>query len=170
METPKQPTSQSAQPSGGIGGDVRRLKSDGAATASELQEFFGRMRGRSPQEVLGMVAKSGLTRSIVVATLGFAVLLVACTVIPYYLDHRPAAAGAGAPDSAADGPDATRSDPANDAPGGTETPAGGDDTSAPGVPDGEKAVEALGIGQTKTADPDKNPLEGKLDDLLDKID
>jgi len=34
----------------------------------------------------------------------------------------------------------------------------------------EKATDAMGIGETKTADPDENPLENKLDSLLDGVD
>ena len=39
----------------------------------------------------------------------------------------------------------------------------------PGSPDAKKAVEIMGLGDTKAADPKTNPLENDLDDLLDDL-
>ena len=170
MESPKQHPPESKQPSGKIAGDFRRLKSDGAATVAELREFLGQMRGRNPKEVLGTVAESGLTRSILVATLGFAVLLAALTVVPYYLSDRDGpASGPAGKQSAAGAQDPAQGGQPEAAGGPALEPAGADKPSGAAKPGGEKVIDALGIGETKTAEPDKNPLENRLDHLLDKI-
>ena len=164
METPRQHPPESKQPSGKIAADLRRLKSDGAATVAELREFLTQMRGRNPKEVLGTVAESGLARSILAATLGFAMLLAVLTVVPYYLGERDGpASGPAGKRSAAGAQDPAPSGQPRAAGGPAQKPA---DAARPG---GEKAIDALGIGETKTAEPDKNPLENRLDHLLDKI-
>jgi len=35
--------------------------------------------------------------------------------------------------------------------------------------DPDRAIDAMGIGETRNADPNKNPMEDKLDKLLDGI-
>ncbi len=153
----------------GIGGELRQLKSNGAATADELREFIGSLKGKSPQEVLGAVAQSGLTRGIVLATIGFVVVLVACSVVPYgYHKMWPSAAGAAtAQKSDEDQPADTQ--PAADETANSEQPVAVADDAPAGA--GE-LTDALGIGETKTSDPKSNPLESKsnLDNLLDGID
>ncbi|MHC4400803.1 MAG: hypothetical protein ACYTG0_14095 [Planctomycetota bacterium] len=154
----------------GIARDLKRLKSDVGATAAELREFLGQMHGRSPQEMIGLVAKSGLTRSMFLATFLFVLLLAALTVIPYALRHHGAdasapVAGEGTVEeenpTEPDQPETTQqpAKPAAAAPVGTE------DTGT----DPERAIDAMGIGETRVADPNKNPLEDKLDNLLDGI-
>ncbi|MBC8874400.1 MAG: hypothetical protein H8E44_33610 [Planctomycetes bacterium] len=163
--------SETRPQTGGVARDFNRLKSDGAATVSELREFLGQMHGRSPQEVIGMVAKSGLTRSIILATFLFVILLVACTIIPYvWKDRDGSTAGpaAGQTDTAkapAAKPDESKPD---------EQPAEAvattaKDKSVSDELDPDRAIDAMGIGETRTADPDKNPMEDKLDKLLDGI-
>lgn len=156
---------------GGVVRDFKRLKTDGAATVSELREFLGEMHGKSPQEVIGIVAKSGLTRSIVLATFLFAVLLVALTVGPYLWERFG---------SGATGPTTGQSDTAKtpaakpDEPKPDERPAETvattpKDKSVSDELDPDRAIDAMGIGETRTADPKKNPMEDKLDKLLDGI-
>jgi hypothetical protein len=152
---------------GGVVRDLKRLKSDGAATVAELREFIGQMRGKSPQEMLGLVANSGLAWSIVLATLLFVALLVAGTVIPYALKDRTndAAKPATGPTMVAEdgAPQPDDAQPAETAPAETSVDTAG------GEMDAEKAIKALGIDETRTADPEKNPLEDKLDKLLDGV-
>jgi hypothetical protein len=162
----------------GIARDIQRVKTDSAATAAELREFLGQMRGKRPQEVLGLVAGSGLAKSMLAATLGCLLLMVALTVIPYFLYHRgpkpapkaaapkpaaiqtaPATATAATPPAAQAGPP-TAHETVKSAP-----PAG---TSAPPA-NVERAIKAMGMDETKMADPKKNPLEKSLDKLLDKV-
>jgi hypothetical protein len=165
MGRPDQQPIQPKRPLGGVGGDLKRLKSEGAASAAELREFLGNMQGRSPQEVLGLVARSGLTRSIVLATILFAIVLAALTVIPYALQEPGSdAQNAAAEQPAANEPDAAQPRPAER----PEDAAAEADTAAPAGTD--RAVEAMGIGETRVADPGESPMEHKIDDLLDGID
>lgn len=119
--------------------------------------------------MLGLIAKSGLTRSIVLATFLFALLLVALTVGPYVWYGGPAASSesaAGEKDASAE--EAAAAPEAADEPAAAEaTETAGDNGGGVEVP--AEAVEALGIGETRTADPDNNPLEDDLDNLLDGI-
>jgi len=156
---------------GGIARDLGRLKSDGGATVAELREFLGEMRGRSPQEMLGLVAESGLTRSMFLATFLFVLLLAALTVGPYVLSSLSADASAPVAEEKVveeeDNPQAvgpeTTEEPARPAAAAPVVDA--DDTKT----DPERAVDAMGIGETRVANPNENPLEDKLDKLLDGI-
>ena len=169
MDTTTNRLAEDAARSSRIGGEFSRLRNDGSATADELREFIGQLQGRSPQEVLGIVAKSGLIKGIILATIGFAVLMVVFTVIPYAMSQgsdsdkavtvtQPAkpAADAKADDTAAANPNAA----------GEATPVAAATPTDSGSPDLKKR---LGIDETKIADPNSNPLD-KLDNLLDGID
>ena len=162
--------SESRPKAGGIARDLGRLKSDGAATVAELREFLGRMRGRSPQEMLGLVAESGLTRSMLLATFLFVLLLAALTVIPYALKDRSADASAPVAEEKAVTEDAAQAVGPETAeePGEPAAAAPVADTEDRRT-DPERAVDAMGIGETRVADPKENPLEHKLDKLLDGI-
>lgn len=162
MEPIRDHLKQQQAPVAGIAKDLRRIKTDGAASAAELRQFIGQLHGRSPQEVMGVVAQSNLFRSIVLAAAGCAVLLVVLTVIPYAL--RDAAPAVAAPETAAAEPAAA---PAGD---DAATPAT-EATSEPGSqPDLQRAAEAMGIGEAADPDSDTKPLDDKLDKLLDGID
>ena len=143
-----------------VAGEARRLKADAAATAEELRQFIGKMHGKSPHEVLGTIAQSGLTRGIVTSAIGALVLLVVFTVGPFLInrlsaDTAPVATAK--PQQAAVQAEPDRSQP-------TEPQA------VPEEADVQKATDAMGIGETKTVDPDKNPLDKRLDSLLDGVD
>ncbi len=157
MGNAKSPSTESGPAARGIGGELTRLKSNASATVAELREFLGNMRQRNPHEVLGMVATSGLARSTLLATVLFAVLLGAMTAIPYYWPQSEATKPSG--DQAA----ATAQEAAKPGPAASATPAAGSPT------DPEQAAVALGIDETKPADPEKNPRETELDNLLDGI-
>lgn len=164
-KTTQQPATTSQ--GGGIAGDMRRLKTDGSATAGELREFIGRMRGKSTQEVLGVIAQSGLVRSIVVSTLCFAVLIGIFTVGPYLLKSKGTTASA-EPATGSSQPAASEAA----APATTSAPTG--DATATAVdgsqqPDAAAAAAAMGLDETKQAPPDENPLEKNLDNLLDGV-
>ena len=149
-----------------VAGQARRLKSDAAASAEELRQFIARMHGKSPQEVLGAVAESGLTRGIVISAIGALVILVVFTVGPFLLnelsaDTAPAATTNPQRAAAQAEPNSTRS---------TTRQQSTEPEVVPEEADLERATEAMGIGETKTADPDENPLDNKLDSLLDGVD
>ncbi|MBT4864272.1 MAG: hypothetical protein HON53_04010 [Planctomycetaceae bacterium] len=156
---------ESARP--GVGGELRQLKTNGAASAGELREFIGSLKGKSPQEVLGAVAQSGLTRGIVQATIGFVVVLVTFSVVPYgYNKIWPATDGTTAAKTTEEEQSA---DPNTDESVSSEQPVAAADDVPAGAGD---VTDALGIGETKTSDPNANPLESKsnLDNLLDGVD
>lgn len=155
-QTPHEPAAHGT----GVGGSLSRIKRDGGHTLAELQEFLAQMRGRSPQEVLGMVSASELVRGIVLATIGCVVLIGVFTIIPYALRDDKAAAKSPPSKDAAPAP--SDKGAANAAPAvassGSKTPS---DT------DLDAAAKALNIDEVKAAPPDVNPLDKDLDKLLD---
>jgi hypothetical protein len=151
-----------------LSNDLNQIKSNGAASTAEIQEFVRNLRGKPPQEVLGMVAQSGLTQGIVVALVLTVVGMGLMTVVPYMMGHgkppgkKPVAQAAGenepvkpaATTTAADIPAATAD---------AAAPAGKGEPSAANKAD---VLSKLGLDETKVTDPKKNPLEDKADDLL----
>ena len=168
MESTKRRLADDAIQLRGGTGDIKRLKRDGAASAEELREFVSGLHGKSPQEVLGLVAESGLFQATAVATIGIAVVLVAFTVVPYLFkgaapEKTTAKTAAKQPAAAAQA--AAQSSAA--APAGTGASADG---LQPSADDLKTASAVLGLDETKAADPKANPLDKKLDGLLDGID
>lgn len=142
--------------------EMQRLRGHGAATAAELREFLGQLKGRTPQEVMGIVAQSSLVQGITTATFACGVLLAVFTVVPYAIygspkDQQPETV-------------AVAVQPSNEQSNSAETPEDSSTTTDESAkPDLAKAADAMGIGETTEADPDKNPLDTKLDSLLDGI-
>jgi hypothetical protein len=112
--------------------------------------------------VIGIVKTSLLIQSLVIATAGTVAFLFVFTVAPYMIwgpqiaqkPKKPAASVAAQPAAApAPAADATKAQTKTDG-----TPAG---------VDAAKAVKAMGMDETKAADPKSNPLEKDFDKLLD---
>ncbi len=134
--------------------DLRRMGKNTAASATELRDFLRALRGKTPTEMLGVVASSSLFRSLVTATIGTAALIAIFTVIPFawgkifdkteeapplpVAEEKAAAEGPATPEPSIDTPKAP-------------------------------ALDALGVGETKEAPPRSNPLEGSSDDLLEGL-
>lgn len=135
--------------------DLENLKQNGSASLDELKEFLGKLQGRSPQEVVGLVSASMLVQSMVISTIGVLAILAVFTVGPYVVYGPPQIKKA----AAAPPPAAT----AAPAPAAAETAKTEDD----GVDAKTKAIQKMGIDETKTAKPDENPLDKKFDNLLD---
>lgn len=155
-------------------GEFRRLKESSAFTVDELREFLAKMRGKSPQEVLGLVASSDLLRATVQATIGCIVLLALMTVGPYYLysGAKPAKDVGQKPQPTAAQPAAAATPPAATAETEKKPDVGSTANAAatnPNQPNLEKAAKKMGMDETKVTDPKKNPLENNLDKLLDKL-
>ena len=166
METDKHDHVEKTASPPAVAGRSRRLKSDAAASAEELRQFIAKMHGKSPQEVLGAVAESGLTRGIVISAIGALVVLVAFTVGPFLLNKLSA-------DTAPAATTKPQRAAAQAEPNSTQAAARQQSAEPQVVPeeaDLERATEAMGIGETKTADPEENPLDNKLDSLLDGVD
>jgi len=132
--------------------DMENIKQNGAASLEELKEFLGKLQGRSPQEVVGLVSSSLLVQSMVIATLSVLAVVAIFTIGPYMVYGAPQAKKAAAVPAPA-------AAPAPVEPTKTDEP----------VDDKSRAMKALGIDETKDSDPKANPLENKLDNLLDNV-
>jgi hypothetical protein len=146
---------------------LRGMRDNGAASAAELREFLSRMRGKPPQEVLGLIAQSGLARAMLLSTLITLAVLAVTTIIPFALNQmsggRQEAAVKAAPQKSA---------PASGEQSGTAKTDVADSTAAPEktADPKEAALSKLGVGDSKTAGRNVNPLEGRADDILKDFD
>ena len=154
--------------SGNTYSDIKNIQTHGAATVGEIREFLTQTRGKSTQEVLGLIAQSGLVKSTILSAMLIAGLIVFLTVVPFTWNlamgnskSRPKPAQANTASSTESPTSSTASDPPKIEPENVATDAGST---------GDPALDAMGIGDAKPADPKKNPLEDSLDNLLDKID
>lgn len=161
----------------GIAGDFHTLKAGSAATADELREFVRQLKGKSPQEMLGIVAQSGLFIGTVQATILTVLVVGIFTIGPFYwyqlhpadaVAHQPATAPSQdkSPAEPAKSPataSATATSPAA-APSNTST--NNPPSTVASKNDKGKLLEKLNMDESKKADPNANPLENKADDLL----
>lgn len=145
-------------------GDLRAIRENSSATVAELKAFLRELQGKSPQEMLGVVASSQLFRAVCISTVVVLVLGLVFTAIPYALGSgknkdTPAAAepaGATAAEPAIAKPSST--------PAATPNPnqPANSNPLAPTTPD----LSKLGVTEEKKAPPNKNPLENKGEDFL----
>lgn len=147
--------SRQAKPS--AAGGVKRLSTDAAATTAELRDFVRGLKGRSPQEVMGIVTNSALTQAIIGSAIA-TVVLIAVLSVPFASGSSTKSKSAKPKGASA----ATESEPSKT----KEKSVGGSDQ--PSEEDIKKASKAMGLDETKTADPKKNPLDS-FDNLLDKV-
>jgi hypothetical protein len=133
--------------------DLDNLKQNGSASIAELKDFLGRLQGKSPQEVVGLVSTSMMIQSMVIATIGTIALLAVFTIVPYMLYGPPQVKQTAKAPVPAAAPAATPAETAK--------------TDEPALDDKTKALQKMGIDETKTAKPDENPLDKKFDNLLD---
>ena len=148
----------------GLTKDIRRLKESGSASVAELREFLKSLKARNPQEVIGIVSSSLLVQSLGISCVITVVLMVVFTAGPYFVY------GPTKPNAVAAKPSATTgSRAASDGAASTgNSPSAG--TAASGVRDAENAVKVMGLDETKSADPKKNPLDKPdIDKLLDGL-
>jgi hypothetical protein len=151
----------------GIAGQMSRLRVHSGATAAELRAFVQQLRGRSPQEVIGTLAQSNLVRSTLLAAGATVVLLLVFTILPAMMakpkpadSPTPAAATPSAPKDVAKPATADARD--------SGTKPGANDTKT--IKTSQKDIaDKLGIGETKTGDPKKNPLDSTGDDLFKDV-
>ena len=165
------------KPMASLGGDVRKIGENLSFTASELTKFLGEMKGKAPKEMLGMVAQSTLFKGILSSTVLFAGIILVFTAIPFTYkifnppEEKPVQESVSSPTENADGSD-------NQNQGQTTPTAGGETattqpaaTDADGNPlptgsSGNEVIDTLGIGETKVAAPNVNPLDDTGDDIL----
>lgn len=141
----------------GMLSDVKRLKTEASATTSELRDFIRGLKGRSPQEVMGIVAGNALTQAMVTSTIACVLLLAALSV--------PFAFGSSSKNKSKPKPAVAAEAEASKSEADTKTTANGD---TPSEGDLKRASKAMGLDETKTANPNKNPLDN-FDNLLDKV-
>ncbi len=142
--------------------EMQRVKTEASATTAELREFVRGLKGRSPQEVMGMITGNALTKSLVAATIGCVILLAVLSV--------PFAFGSSAKEKAAKAKlaqQAAKAKPDPEKVDDKEAKRSSANGDTPSEADLKKASKAMGLNDTKMADPNKNPLD-KLDNLLDK--
>ena len=157
MNDPGQPDNRVG--GSGIGRDLRSVRDNGTASLQELREFITQLKGRRPQEVMGMVTSNGLVQGIVISAASFAVVLLLFTAIPFFLADEEPVAGKATPPAAK-----VKSDQS-----AGQSQGAGDKEQAGSNAAGENVSNALGIGETKASSLEENPLENKLDNLLDDV-
>ena len=145
-------------------GDFKKLGRNSQAVVGELREFLATLKGKSPKEMMGAVAESGLFQSLLVSTVVMCCLVFALSIIPFYLNQGDGQAEAV---RGSQGPSAGSSEVEPDLPSGESSP---EPTPVPDrvqTPE-QKTADLLGVGEV--ADPNSNPLESSGDDLLDGLD
>lgn len=128
--------------------DLRELRQNSHATVQEIQSFLRELKGKGPQEMLGVVSASNLFRSLVLSTAIVVGGILLFTAIPYFAcgDEKPA--------------------PVPKKPAPAEAPV---KTPKPAEPAAEPApdpLSKLGVGEELSAPPNTNPLDDKGDDFL----
>ncbi len=155
--------SDSAQtkPMASLSRDIRNLKSNTSSTATEVRSFLAEMQGKSPREMLGVIAQSNLVSSLLVSTAIICFLLAAFTGLAFAMGEEKSQ-----PTSKA-----AKSTPAKTPAQGTDDktpPTGKTDNSTPE----EKAAKALTVDQEKNGDPKEPKLfdgENSGDDILNDL-
>lgn len=145
--------------------DLRNLQQNGRASVAELRDFLKTLKARNPQEVIGVVSTNLLIQSLVLSCILTVLILAVFTVGPY-LAYGPGTAAA--PKRPAAAPAASPTTPAR--PDETQRATAAATPESPATPDVGRAAKALGIDETKPAEPGKNPLDKPdLDKLLDGL-
>jgi hypothetical protein len=129
---------------------MRQLRQHSQATVAELKTFLAEMKGRSPQEMLGMVSGHPLVRAMVQSAALLLAILLGCTAVPYWTR-----------DQATPPPPTVESAPPPAAP----EPVDADPTPEPPP----EAAEILGVGEEKQAPPKVNPLDTDTGNFLDDL-
>lgn len=129
--------------------DLREMRSNSSATVNEIREFLRELKGKSPQEMLGVVASNNLFRSLGLSSVIVAGVILLFTAIPFFFGKEKA-------------PEVKSVQEQVTAPAKNEVtePA---TAETPRTPD---PLSALGVGEELTAPANKNPLESKGDDFL----
>lgn len=132
--------------------ELRNLRNNSQATIEELKSFLREMKGRSPQEMLGMVAGNRLFRATIQSCVLVFLVLLVFTAIPYVMREAPKAP-------------VVKESVASPAHEKAAEPVVPNDPPAPNP----KAIETLGVGEEKKAPADVNPLDSDTKDFLDEL-
>ena len=168
MDIPKTTPPRGEVPSLGVGNDLKNLKVHGATSLVELKEFLARLKGRNPQEVIGIVSTSKLIQSVLIALFATVAIMAIFTVGPYYV-YGPPKGPAQKPQPPKPAAVAQEAPPSSDKSPPESAPPGATKSGDPAAANAAKAAKAMGLDETKNADPKSNPLEKNLDKLLDDV-
>ena len=156
------------QPMSSIGRDVKNLKANTTTTATEVRAFLSEMQGKSPREMLGIIAQSNLGSSLVHSAAIIGTLLAGFTVLAIAsaddLKEQQEETTGDAPTHLNDLPDHNKS-PDNEA---NTQESINDDNRTPE----EKAAEKMGVDKAKKGQPKEvNPFGNKPGgDILGEFD
>jgi hypothetical protein len=130
--------------------DLRELSGNSRATVQELQAFIRELKGKSPHEMLGVVATSYLVRALGISTAIIIGGILVFTAIPYFFDSPKTPVEV-----------ATTTPP-------PPVPAAVPETPKPDLKPATKPdpLAPIGVGEELSAPPNKNPLENKSDNFL----
>jgi hypothetical protein len=123
--------------------DLRELKANSSATVQELQQFLGELKGKSPPEMLGIVASSQLIRAIILSVILVIVAIFALTAIPYFFGNK-------------ESPDPEQPIVTNPA---TPAPEPKEANPTPNQIKPAEPLAPLGVNEKKAAPANVNPLE-----------
>lgn len=137
--------------------DRQRLRREATAATTELRHFIRGLKGRSPQEVMGIVASNALAQAMLTSVI-CCVLMLAVLSVPFAFGNSSKNKSKPKPVAVAEvEPSKSEAD--------TKAATSGD---TPSEGDLKRASKAMGLDETKVADPTKNPLDS-FDNLLDKV-
>ncbi len=128
--------------------DLRELSGNSHATVQELQVFLHELKGKSPHDMLGVVATSYLVRALGISSTIIIGGILVFTAISYFFGSPETPAEVAAPPAPA--PAVVPETPKLDLKPATKA-----DPLAP-----------IGVGEELIAPPNKNPLESKSDNFL----
>ena len=129
--------------------DFRELKANSSVTLKELQDFLSQLRGKSPQEMLGIVATSQLFRATILSAILVTGTIFALTAFSYFFGEKPTTVDESA---------VLVTQPA--------PPVTSPEVTLPKAPDPLDPINPLGVNDQLPAPPNTNPLENKGDDFL----
>ena len=129
--------------------------------AEKIRRLVTELKLPDPEKAMGPAATSSLTGSIVAAAVGTLGLVLLMTIAVFVISGPPERAA-----EAAEVQEAAGSDPVDN-----QQPTTSTDNSAPAETvepksDTEKAVQKMGIGETKDPDSNEDELKNRLADLL----
>ena len=147
------------QPMSSIRRDVKNLKVNTSSTAAEVRAFLTEMQGKSPREMLGVIAQSSLMSSLVHSTAIIFILLAGFTGLSFALEEEQ-------PEPVAK--QTPKSNKKSEADNNEEQESAKDDNRT----SEENAAQKMGVDKAKKGQPkDVNPFGSKPgDDILGEID
>ena len=153
---------------------IRRFQHDSATTVAELREFLAQLRGKDSREVVATITDSSLVKSTVVAAIAVVLLLFLTSAAVYFATPNESTSAKTNPSQSSQsnvsGESQTTPSPSEEDKSAAvvENATAAASAPQPATGGGDKTLDLLGVGETKVAPPDENPLDKNLEDLLNK--